>query len=653
VTLGPTSIGHGDGGVLGRLLRDTAGNTLAIIAAALIPLLAIVGGGVDVSRGYLAQSRLQQACDAGVLAARKRIGSSSLSAGMLPQDANKAGHQFFDVNFGDGIYGTEQRSFGMTVDEQYAVNGTASVVVPTTVMSIFGFTEIPLDVSCQARLNFSNTDVMMVLDVTGSMAGTNPGDSEPKIDALKDTVRAFYAQIAATAAPDVRLRFGFVPYSTNVNVGALLDDSWVNSSWTYDSRQQETVPGPVQNYTYNRNWVTKSGSVGAANVVSTYPATIHQGSPGSTYVDQNENVVTIPASGTTYSCDQAAPKGSYSANTVILGTSTAPFAGPPSGTQTIQQRRLTENGTNYYLGRSGDTCYVYSQTYNTYVREYEQVTEPRQSTITQFRYKPYVFDMSDWRSKTAGCIEERATYEITDYDNVDLTRALDLDIDLVPDGSARTMWSPLYPDIIYERSLSASGTGSFTVPETVSTATFLNPKAAGLAACPAPARALAPMSSSELESYLATLTPNGTTYHDIGMIWGGRLISPTGLFRQANADINGQPTRRNLIFLTDGMTETSPKAYSPYGVEPLDQRRWQPTSALTLNQVVEKRFGFACSEVKKRNVAVWVVGFGTSLSSVMTECAGPGHYFEADNNEELGQVFADIARRMGDLRISK
>ena len=39
--------------VLRRLSQDTAGNTLAMIAAALVPLLAIVGGGVDVSRGYL------------------------------------------------------------------------------------------------------------------------------------------------------------------------------------------------------------------------------------------------------------------------------------------------------------------------------------------------------------------------------------------------------------------------------------------------------------------------------------------------------------------------------------------------------------------------------------------------------------------------
>ena len=46
-----------------RLLRDPRGNALGLIAAALIPLLAMTGGAIDMGRSYLSQSRLQQACD--------------------------------------------------------------------------------------------------------------------------------------------------------------------------------------------------------------------------------------------------------------------------------------------------------------------------------------------------------------------------------------------------------------------------------------------------------------------------------------------------------------------------------------------------------------------------------------------------------------
>ena len=54
-----------------RLGRDQRGNTIAIVAAAIVPLLGMIGGGIDMSRLYLAKTRLQQACDAGALAGRK------------------------------------------------------------------------------------------------------------------------------------------------------------------------------------------------------------------------------------------------------------------------------------------------------------------------------------------------------------------------------------------------------------------------------------------------------------------------------------------------------------------------------------------------------------------------------------------------------
>src|SRR5688572_28786426 len=89
-------------GLLARVLRDCAGNTLMLVAASLLPLMAMVGGGVDMSRGYLSQSRLQQACDAGVLAARKRIGTEAAVTGRIPDDAALVGQRFFNLNFGEG-----------------------------------------------------------------------------------------------------------------------------------------------------------------------------------------------------------------------------------------------------------------------------------------------------------------------------------------------------------------------------------------------------------------------------------------------------------------------------------------------------------------------------------------------------------------------
>ena len=60
--------------MLARLLRNDAGNTSLIVAGSIIPLLAMVGGGIDMGRSYLTEARLQKACDSGVLAARKKLG---------------------------------------------------------------------------------------------------------------------------------------------------------------------------------------------------------------------------------------------------------------------------------------------------------------------------------------------------------------------------------------------------------------------------------------------------------------------------------------------------------------------------------------------------------------------------------------------------
>jgi hypothetical protein len=138
------------------------------------------------------------------------------------------------------------------------------------------------------------------------------------------------------------------------------------------------------------------------------------------------------------------------------------------------------------------------------------------------------------------------------------------------------------------------------------------------------------------------------------MIWGGRLISPTGLFAEENADVSANsPTNRNLIFLTDGETAPNDLSYSSYGFEPIDKRRWSSNYSLSLTQHVERRFAFACNEVKKRNVTVWVIGFGTSLNPIMKDCAGPGHYFEAADAAQLNASFATIAKNMSRLRIER
>jgi hypothetical protein len=668
-------------GLLARLLRDRAGNTLAIIAAALFPLLALVGGAVDMSRGYLAESRLQQACDAGVLAARKRLGTSAAVDGRIPANVGEFGQRFFNINFRDGAYGSKDRQFTLALSPEYAVLGEASVQLPTTLMQVFAFTDIPIRVECEAQLNFSNTDVMMVLDVTGSMAQTNPGDSDSRLGVLKSTVRSFHEQLDTAAVAGTRIRYGFVPYSTNVNVLHLLQDDWVVDKWVYQSRDSELVT----------ELGTKTTETAPARISGTATETPH-----SVY-----DAVFVELLG--WTCPNK-PADSYRQTEAKGSSRSEVVLGPPPGIRTYQTIQRTRNGEGFTVSAVGSTCHVSRVFYTDYVDQFERVTEPADVLQSKWRYGPYIYDVANFRAQSNGCIEERETYVIDDYNNVDLTRALDLDIDLVP-GSNRayrdlglanafkfgsaipggggdededdgnkgkgkdkgtdlekklkklkydvSKWRPMYPDYEYLRQLRYDNTGAFDTASVLTSDNYLSPAVMRTAACPPPARKLAPMTTRELDDYLATLQPSGNTYHDIGMLWGGRLISPTGLFAAENGDVGGTPTKRNLIFLTDGETAPLDISYSSYGVEPLDQRRWAPGSPLTLTQTIEARFRFACMEVRKRNVTVWVVGFGTELTEVMKQCAGEGHYFEAADATQLNAAFAKIAKDMSELRIQR
>lgn len=631
-------------GLLRRLAHDRSGNTLALLAAGLFPLLAMVGGGIDMGRSYLAQSRLQQACDAGVLAARKRLGSSVIVTGVVPDDVETMGNRFFNINFGAGAYGSVNRQFEMTLQSDLALTGTASVTVPTTIMKIFGYNQTDLAVTCQAQLNFSNTDVMFVLDTTGSMAATNPGDTQPRIDVMRTVVKQFHTQMEASKTPGNRVRYGFLPYSTNVRVADILKSDWMVDRWTYQSRVPNTPTGGSTNY-YYANYEVRSGT---KTPIAPYlsatcppdtdntvygPSTEISASPHSYWYESTTN-------GTDYECDsndgQFRVSGDTYSNYVVRTTLTFAYAGVYYWYDYTY--RPVEHDVTPLKGATGDAPPRYS-TISAYIEGNGSSPAP-----------------NPWNLWNTGCIEERDTYEITDWNNVDLTRALDLDIDRVPTpGNPATQWRPMIPGLIFEREIEYDGDGAFTVAPVVSGNYYFNPDWENLYSCPAPARKLGEMSGSDLNTYLASLEPAGNTYHDIGMIWGARMLSPTGIFAAENADIDSKPTSRHMIFLTDGQTETYDINYGSYGVEGLDRRRWRSAaeSGISLDEVVERRYAVACKEAKKRNITVWVIAFGTSLNPVMEECAGPGRSFQTADSAELSSVFSKIAAQLGDLRLTR
>lgn len=641
-------------GFLGRLLHDARGNTIAIMAAALIPLLGLIGGGVDMGRLYLTKARLQQACDAGALAGRKAMGGGSWSTGSGSPEA--AALSMFGGNFQQGDYGTG--TLTKTYSESNgSVSGTASVIVPMAVMQVFGFTSRTLGVNCAAKMEIPNTDVMFVLDITGSMncaAGTNCYSLTPvsgaKITGLKSAVKCFYEALMKVNTSEVcgndptatsytgtaQVRFGFVPYSVNVNVGMLLPNSYMADSWPYQSRVWSAT-AVTSTSTTQTPWAYVSGSKSTQTVTR---------------------------------ANSSCPTDTYSSSDVQGNPTSVTQNGVTTTTYTVTR---TETGATNNCYKIGPTRYNDITTYSSYVTR---------STVTQtstaspgWTYKQVTHNVSglkaggsNWNSGVSlplgssgantnvawdGCIEERQTHKISDTNpSTDFATipsdAWDLDIDMVPSGTAGTTWGPLLNGAVWAR---YDGSGD-TIADVATTS---NLSRNDYYVCPTPSKKLQSWTASTFETYVDSLSAAGNTYHDIGMLWGARLISPTGIFASANTNLSN--IQRHIIFMTDGDTNTNTDDYSAYGVHWWDRRQttYAPSSTNT-DDLVNARLLALCSAIKNKNITLWVISYGGGVSSStesrLNSCATSGKYYSAANTAALISQFQQIASAISDLRLT-
>src|SRR3546814_8478743 len=81
----------------------------------------------------MTQLRLQQACDAGVLAGRR-----AMAGGEYGDSAEGEANKMFNFNFPAGIYGSSGISFESEPAGASDVTGAATATLPTALMYIFG-----------------------------------------------------------------------------------------------------------------------------------------------------------------------------------------------------------------------------------------------------------------------------------------------------------------------------------------------------------------------------------------------------------------------------------------------------------------------------------------------------------------------------------
>ncbi len=208
--------------LLQRLWHDQRGAVAFIVGFGILMLTGAVGVAVDVGRGQMAQTKLQNALDAAGLAAGASVTSQDMEAEVM---------KYMNVNFAEGTLGATITNVTPTLSQAgKLLTVTATATMPTTFMNIFGHTNMQLRAETEVTRSSKGMELAMVLDITGSMC--NPSCSG-RLDALKtasyDLLDILFGENEPTGD---NLWVGIVPFSMGVNIGNSHTDWLVPGSYT-------------------------------------------------------------------------------------------------------------------------------------------------------------------------------------------------------------------------------------------------------------------------------------------------------------------------------------------------------------------------------------------------------------------------------------
>ncbi|QJB68193.1 pilus assembly protein [Parasphingorhabdus halotolerans] len=639
--------------ILRDLRTDNTGNIYFMAALALFPIAGFIGGGVDMGRAYMAKARLQQACDAGALAGRR-----SMSGIAMSNDDKIEARKFFDFNFPEGTFGTNNfapvngQANPRFVDGPKLADGTpsktvygyAETTVNTSIMRIFGFQTMQLKVDCTSRLDIGNVDVVMSLDVTGSMSGS-------RIQGLKDAVKQFYDILGpGGAAQGSQIRYGFVPYNALVNPGKLLYDAnpaWIvggtgtaqEDEWNYQTRKAIWLLNPpVVTYEDIRiEDATGDPRDGCEDLFSENKPVPGAWNPSGP-VNGQGNKITVSGNYYKFTYNQYKRKNK---NNITCTRKVEKYAGGPPATSSDWQPGAVFDHWEYD---------EYAHNVSAYVASIKTGVAAQRPTLNNNPSS----NTDGPKDKWDGCIEERDTYQdIISTTNAIPVNAYDLDLDLVPYNKA-TRWRPYWEGVEYKRNGSTVSSSDCPAPARILAA---YPQYDGVGYNSPTDNSTPVQITSNLKSYINGLTAQGYTNHTIGMLWAGRLISKEGLFSAVNSKSkNGFNISRHILFMTDGDLNVNPDRYNVYGYNQLDGRLGPTSIGKTEYEARQaQRFQLACNAAKAKGITVWAVQFGVSNPTKnMEDCAtSKDHASAASSNADLVKAFGDIAKTIGGLRLSK
>ncbi|HET7883341.1 MAG TPA: pilus assembly protein TadG-related protein [Acetobacteraceae bacterium] len=179
-----------------------------------IPLVAMTGAAIDLARVWLVKSRLQVALDAAALVVARDLATGGSSAD---------GMNLFWANFGRTSLSTRQGYLDASATDPVvlapapgglagSVQLTSSATISPTFLGLMGIGAVTVNGASTAQSAAYGLELSLVLDITGSMAGS-------AIASLRTAANQLLDILYGGADTQPHLSVAVVPFAATINIG--------------------------------------------------------------------------------------------------------------------------------------------------------------------------------------------------------------------------------------------------------------------------------------------------------------------------------------------------------------------------------------------------------------------------------------------------
>ncbi|GIK50092.1 MAG: hypothetical protein KJZ75_01365 [Hyphomonadaceae bacterium] len=599
---------------LRRFARSRRGNVAMLWALMGTVLIGLIGLTVDFTRAQAIRAQLQNAADGAALVAER-------NANLPEAERIAAAQAFFEAEMGE--YADEVTEFRVVDMGEVGHRVEAAIPMPVTLARLIRNESWTIRVQSEAEQGGRDIEVAVVVDTTGSMAGS-------RITALRAAATDLVNIIVSDEQEPYYSKVALVPYSIAVNLGSyassargsltgprsISDAAWASSPQRSISGATRANPVVI---TANGHGFSNGDRVRIRNVngmtqLNNNTYTVHdattntfklRNASGQNVNGSNYNNYT--SGGNVTRCTRTDCEVVVTANSHGLSTNDYVFITGVNGMTQIN------NGNN----AAWQVTVIDSNSYQLNASNgpsYSNYTSGGSSYCAQYGCEYFRFlnpSGSQRRYRANNCVTERTgQYAYTDV-------------------------SPMTAPVGIHYPGGSDPCDSVEVMPLTSDRTALNAR-------------------------IATLNADGYTAGQIGIGWGWYMLSPTfgQIFPVDNrpADYDPDKVLKVAVLMTDGEFNTE---YCN-GVVARDASSVSSNNRISCNASNGDGFTQAramCDAMKAQGIVIYSVGFGLSAGSearsVMEYCAsGASRFKDASSGDELRQAFQQIARAIQELRLT-